>query len=181
MISKKYLPYNMELNFNELNDNNNNNYWNNSNQKPTKNKITYDDILSSLNLVVNENGVLQYMTPKNNTEQIENQKYISHQFPQNLQKKEEPIKISKVEPQLKNSAIYNKYFKNYKEDPTEITESKPLTIPEYNRMVLQNRIRKIQEQKRISQIKSKKILFTNETNTTITYGSPHNLNRLFKY
>ena len=41
----------MELNFNE--PTNNNNYWNNSNQKPKKNSITYDDILSSLNLVVN--------------------------------------------------------------------------------------------------------------------------------
>ena len=175
----------MELNFNEKSDNNNNNinnnynnYWNNSNQKLKKNKITYDDILSSLNLVVNENGVLQYMTPKNNTEPIENPKYISHQFPQ---QKEETIKISKLEPQLKNSAIYNKYFKNYKEEPSQAEEVKPLTISEYNKMVLQNRIRKIQEQKRISQIKSKKMLFTSETNQMIKYTSPHNLNRLFKY
>jgi hypothetical protein len=180
----------MELNFNEISDNNinninninnnYNNYWNNSNQKLKKNKITYDDILSSLNLVVNENGVLQYMTPKNNIDTVEHQKNIPHQFPQSLQK-EETIKISKVEPQLKNSAIYNKYFKNYKEEPSQAEEVKPLTISEYNRMVLQNRIRKIQEQKRISQIKSKKMLFTSETNQVIKYTSPYNLNRLFKY
>ena len=70
----------MEVNFNEINDNNinnnYNNYWNNSNQKLKKSKMTYDDILSSLNLVVNENGVLQYMTPKSNIEQpIQNQVY----------------------------------------------------------------------------------------------------------
>jgi hypothetical protein len=171
----------MELNFNEPTDNNNN-YWNNSNQKPKKSKITYDDILSSLNLVVNETGVLQYMTPKNNVEQtqtympqVQNQSYS---FPQ---KKEENIKISKIEPQLKNSAIYNKYFKNYKDEQLQEEEVKPLTIAEYNKMVLQNRIRKIQEQKRISQIKSKKMFFMSENKATITYTTPHNLNRLFKY
>jgi hypothetical protein len=171
----------MELNFNEINDNNNNynnNYWNNLNQKPKKNKITYDDILSSLNLAVNENGVLQYMTPKINTEPSQNKTYTVPQF---SQKNEETIKISKIEPQLKNSAIYNKYFKNYKEEPSQEEEIKPLTVAEYNRMVLQNRIKRIQEQQRISQIKSKKMLFTSETNSTIKYMTPHNLNRLFKY
>ena len=146
----------MELNFNE--PTNNNNYWNNSNQKPKKNSITYDDILSSLNLVVNENGVLQYMTPKNNIEQT--QPTTSQMYNQTYsipQKKEENIKVSKIEPQLKNSAIYNKYFKNYKYEQLQEEEVKPLTIAEYNKMVLQNRIRKIQEKKRISQIKSKKM------------------------
>jgi hypothetical protein len=171
----------MELNFNEVEKvNSNNNYWNNSNQPPKKNKMTYDDILSSLNLVVNENGVLQYMTPKSNIEQpIQNQVYNTpYQY---SQKKEEPIKISKIEPQLKNSAIFNKYFKNYKEEPSQEEELKPLTVAEYNRMVLQNRIRRFQEQKKISQIKSKKMLFTGENNSTVRYTTPNNLNRLFKY
>lgn len=167
----------MELNFNEVEKiNSNNTYWNSSNQPPKKNKITYDDILSSLNLVVNENGVLQYMTPKSNFEQPAVQNQIHHYS----QKKEEPIKISKIEPQLKNSAIFNKYFKNYKEEPSQ-EERKPLTIAEYNKMVLQNRIRRFQEQKKISQIKSKKMLFTGENNSTVAYATPNNLNRLFKY
>jgi hypothetical protein len=170
----------MELNFNELNNNNNNSYWNNTNNELKKSKITYDDILSSLNLVVNKNGVLQYMTPKNNTEEIQTQyQTYEHNF---LQKKEEKIKISKIEPELKHSAIYNKYFKNYKEEPSyNNLETKPLTVAEYNKMVLQNRIRKIQEQKRISQIKSKKMSFSNENNSIVTYTTPHNMNRLFKY
>jgi hypothetical protein len=170
----------MELNFNEISDNNNN-YWNNSNKQVKKSNITYNDILSSLNLVVNENGVLQYMKPKTNIEEIQpqNQTYTTPKF---LQKKEESIKISKIEPELKHSAIYNKYFKNYKEEPTYHTqEVKPLTIQEYNKMVLHNRIKKIQEQKRISRIKSKKMLFINENNSTSTYRTPNNLNRLFKY
>jgi hypothetical protein len=76
----------MELNFNEISDNNNN-YWNNSNKQVKKSNITYNDILSSLNLVVNENGVLQYMTPKTNIEEIQpqNQTYTTPKF---LQKKE---------------------------------------------------------------------------------------------
>jgi hypothetical protein len=171
----------MELNFDES-TNNNNNYWNNSNQKPKKNSITYDDILSSLNLVVNESGVLQYMTPKNNVEQTQsNTSQMYNQTYSIPQKKEENIKVSKIEPQLKNSAIYNKYFKNYKDEQIQEQEVKPLTTAEYNKMVLQNRIRKIQEQKRISQVKSKKMFFMSENKGTITYTTSHNLNRLFKY
>ena len=84
------------------------------------------------------------MTPKNNIEQT--QPTTSQMYNQTYtipQKKEENIKVSKIEPQLKNSAIYNKYFKNYKDEQLQEEEVKPLTIAEYNKMVLQNRIRKI--------------------------------------
>ena len=140
----------MELNFNE--PTNNNNYWNNLNQKPKKNSITYDDILSSLNLVVNENGVLQYMTPKNNIEQT--QPTTSQMYNQTYtipQKKEENIKVSKIEPQLKNSAIYNKYFKNYK-DPNEVIEVKvPKTKEELRKMLIEEHIKRIEAQKQLQE------------------------------
>ena len=76
----------MELNFTEITK---------VPSQKQKNKFTYDDILSSLNMVVNDKGELQYMAPKQNT---------PPQYTQN-----------QLEPELKNSSIYNKHFKNYKE------------------------------------------------------------------
>ena len=70
----------MELKFEELEgsevDNSNNinysNYWNTNNQSiktnEKKTKVSYDDILSSLNMVVN-NGVLQFAKPINKPQQ----------------------------------------------------------------------------------------------------------------
>ena len=64
----------MNLNFTEVDDLGNkepfdvnsyqtNNYWETSNTPvQKKKKISYDDILNSLNLVVNKSGVLQYMS-----------------------------------------------------------------------------------------------------------------------
>ena len=72
----------MNINFTEiddLGDNDNfdvngyqtNNYWETSNVKEKdskKKKINYNDILNSLNLVVNKSGVLQYITTTDNQE-----------------------------------------------------------------------------------------------------------------
>jgi hypothetical protein len=114
----------------------------NINLKKNKKKVTFDDILSNMNLVVNEKGILQYMSYNQNE----------------IAQPKEPIN-----PGAKNSYIYNKYFKDYK-DPSaaEINEPiKPKTMEEYRQLVLQKRIEQIEQIKRISQIKSKKLLFTN--------------------
>ena len=188
----------MEINFTEIdNENNTNNingvstteenkYWETEN-KPViskKKKVTYDDILGSLNMVVH-NGVLQYMDiykdPNEN---------VLGANPTN----EKPIKSilkkahygvdpnHKVEPQLKNSYIYNKYFKEYK-DPNFIAEPpKPMTREEYKQMVIKDLINRAREKKRIELIKSKKMLFTNNNNTITQniHASQNNLNHLFK-
>ena len=66
-------------NFDVNNYQSNNNYWEttkNQLQVPKKKKVSYDDILNSLNLVVNKNGVLQYMSVNpngENNEQPQNQ------------------------------------------------------------------------------------------------------------
>ena len=137
----------MELNFTELDDLNNNNlnvnnynttlstvgntnsYWEKPKDVvPRKKRVTYDDILSSLNLVVNPNGVLQYMTIKPNadvffqnqgeTQQYSQQQHSQQQQPrqQQSQQQSKPLQNAKpLEPQLKNSYIFNKYFKDYKD------------------------------------------------------------------
>ena len=160
----------MNLNFTEIDDLGNkdnfdvngyqtNNYWDTSNvkaQEPKKKKINYNDILNSLNLVVNKSGVLQYITSTNNEQHQE----------------EQPIKGKPLEPQVKNSQIYNKYFKDYKDPNAEyVQEVKvPQTVEEYNRMLLEDRIKRIQERNRIAQIKSTKLIFESN-NTQINSGN----------
>ena len=171
----------MNINFSEIDDLGNNdnfdvngyqtnNYWETSNVKAPeqkKKKINYNDILNSLNLVVNKSGVLQYISTTDNQEPYydEKQQY-SHQ-PQ-----QQPNKGKPLEPQVKNSHIYNKYFKDYKDPNVEYIEEVkvPQTVEEYNRMLLEDRIRRIQERNRISQIKSTKLMFESN-NTQINTGN----------
>ena len=67
---------------------------------------------------------------------------------------------------MKNSHIYNKYFKDYKDPNVEYIEEVkvPQTVEEYNRMILEDRIRRIQERNRIAQIKSTKLMFESNNN-----------------
>ena len=168
----------MNINFSEIDDLGNNdnfdvngyqtnNYWETSNVKAPeqkKKKINYNDILNSLNLVVNKSGVLQYISTTDNQEPYydEKQQY-SHQ---------QPIKGKPLEPQVKNSHIYNKYFKDYKDPNAEYIEEVkvPQTVQEYNRMILEDRIKRIQERNRIAQIKSTKLMFESN-NTQINTGN----------
>ena len=164
----------MNLNFTEIDDlgNNNNfdvngyqtnNYWETSNvnvnvKEPKKKKINYNDILNSLNLVVNKSGVLQYISTTDNQEPYYDEK---QQYNQQQQPKGKPL-----DPQVKNSHIYNKYFKDYKDPNAEyVQEVKvPQTIEEYNKMLLEDRIKRIQERNRVAQIKSTKLLFESNNN-----------------
>ena len=86
----------MELNFSELdtmnpyqstNNNNNNesreiqyNYWEKApikEQQNKKKKVSFNDILSNMNLVVNKQGVLQFMLPASNEiNEINEIKYV---------------------------------------------------------------------------------------------------------
>ena len=176
----------MNINFTEVDDlaNNDNfdvngyqtnNYWetaNNQTQAPKKKKINYDDILNSLNLVVNKNGVLQYMSVNpngENTQQQNQQPYNQQPYNQQQPQTKTIAKGKPLEPQVKNSFIYNKYFKDYKDPNAEVVEEVkvPQTIEEYNRMVLEERIKRIQERNRIAQIKSTKMLFENNNHNNI--------------
>jgi len=188
----------MNLNFTEIDDlaNNDNfdangyqsnNYWetaNNQTKTPKKKKVSYDDILNSLNLVVNKNGVLQYMSVNptgENTEQPQYNQQLQPQYNQNQHPQTKTIAKGKpLEPQVKNSFIFNKYFKDYKDPNAEIVEEVkvPQTVEEYNRMVLEERIKRIQERNRIAQIKSTKMLFENNNNNV---SASKNTLRMMKF
>lgn len=137
----------MELKIDELSDsdthyNNNTNYWENApaTQEKRKKKVSFDDILSNMNLVVNQQGVLQYMTPN-----VELEKDIG----------------TEAVPLEKHSYIYNKYFKNYS-DPQAAPPPRrvPKTMEEYQRMLMEDRIEAIRQKQRVALIKPKKLLFT---------------------
>ena len=156
-------------------------------------KVTYDDILNSLNLKVN-NGKLEYIqsslqTPtfqtitQQTTLKTTPQKQHLQPTPQTSQKKQVSFH-QELSPELKNSSIYNKYFKDYKDPFEEEEPQKIMTREEYKQFIIQDYINKIKAKKRISEIKSKKILFSNSSNqvnqpTNISQST--NLNKLFHF
>jgi len=154
----------------------NNGYWeNNVVEVKKKKKVTYDDILTTLNLVVAPNGVLQYMNAKPNT--FNDEPPVMY-HPQSILKN--PVKQEQIQPQVKHSYIYNKYFKSYKDGNITVEEPrKPMTRGEYQKMVIEDLIKKRLAQKRVAQIKSKQMAFTN--NNQPIYASRNNLNHLFRF
>jgi hypothetical protein len=206
----------MELNFSELDniDTTNttgetNNYWEQQ-SKPVvapqkRKKVSFDDILSNMNLVVNKTGVLQSMIPMNNkqtdgpllqpqyqqqqySQQHQQQQQYSQQHQQQQQyyqeyteqpnnvhvKKQEPL-----DPSVKHSYIFNKYFKDYQDATPQAPEVKiPKTREEYFRMIQEERLRRIHEAHRISQIKSRKLMFT--ANNTYQENIRTTANKLHK-
>lgn len=161
----------MELNFVELDSNintnnlsidfNNEKYW--EQQKPKKKKVSFDDILSNMNLIVNKNGVLQYMSPIQH--ETETHQYEEQQNP--------------LDQNVKHSYIYNKYFKDYNDANIQQQQPQirvPKTIEEYKKMLLEDKIKQIVEKKRISQIKSTKLLFTNSININVNKNKLNMMN-----
>lgn len=154
----------MEMNFTEIQEgvegeeyNPNNNYWTNeatttsSNTKSKKN-VSYGDILTSLNMVV-QNGVLQFAKKP-----VSQQKHQQQQ-PQYQQQ------------QPQNSYIHNKYFQEQHQEPIP---RRPMTREEY----IRDYNARLASQRRIAQIKSKKLLFDTQ-HIHISPSNPRDMNRLF--
>jgi hypothetical protein len=160
-----------------------NEYWTNTNSNKGKPKFTYDDILTSLNLSVSQNGVLQRMSikPDINT--------VTSRAPSTSNNVTQPKSGNngRIEPEVKHSYIYNKYFKNYSgENPDIIVPRIPKTREEYRQMLLEDAINRQQAKHNASIVKSTKMLYTNtNTNTNANTFAPtnvnrNNLNRLFR-
>lgn len=146
-------------------------YWENEDKRKTqqapplkpalkKPEVTYDDILSSLNVTV-QNGKLQLVNKNNN---INNNKFTNPHVNTNTNQNSQPNipknnqKKVQIDPQLKDSKIYNKYFKNYyqEQQPDVIVFE---TKEDYMNYQREQYIKQLEQAKRISQIKSKKLLF----------------------
>jgi hypothetical protein len=182
--------------FDNVNDSNYEKYWENNSQtkeKPQsskKKKVTFDDILTNMNLVVNKSGVLQFMAPnQDQTVTPQNQYPVQkNQYP--LQKNQSPvqnprlveIKKEQIEPAVKHSYIYNKYFKDYQDANPPVPEMKvPKTKEEYLKMLVEERLRQMEERKRISQIKSTRMLFTTNVGNQGTIQASKNGLRMMSF
>ena len=155
---------------------------NNVTPKPNP-KITYDSILNSMNMYV-DNGILRFAVDK--------QKLEGH-LPINsgsIQQNEEKVKrvelknSAPVEPALKNSWIYNKYFKDYKGVQGVEQEQIPLTPEELREKKIRDYIEYVNARKRAAQVKSTKMLFSNNSVQQIDINTSQNnarLNRLFRF
>jgi len=166
-------PYN-NFDYNSYNQHIGENYW----EKPKgeenqikKKKISFNDILSNMNLVVNNKGVLQFMTP-NQEELQQNYNYNPTELkkPSQLQQSKnlQPIELS-----VKHSYIFNKYFKDYTDMNAEKPGPRmPKTIEEYHEMLLKDKIKQIEHRKMIEEVKSKKMMFTSAPGSS---SNPRNL------
>ena len=149
---------------------------NNPQLKRAPNAISYDDILNSLGFGVNNNVLY-----KKNTVQQSNFQTIhqTNKQQQNFSQKQH------LDPRVKNSAIYNKYFKNYKDPNEVILPIIPLTPQQIKIKLVKEHIERQQAKKRIQQIKSKKLFYTspnlNARPQQIHIQQPVNLNRLFMF
>jgi len=148
----------MEIQYSEVDTTKYETYWGESKTQPPqkaapkKKKVSFDDILSNMNLVVNPKGELQFMsaaaasaTPPQPQPQYQQQPILQV-------RKQEPL-----DPSVKHSYIYNKYFKDYQDDANVSRQKIPKTKEEYRRMILE----RIITQQRIAQVKSKKLIFPN--------------------
>ena len=151
-----------KYNDNEFDSNNSEKYWASANikkeQHVKKKKVSFTDILSNMNLVVDKNGILQSMSirrEENKKDCYEQQQY-EQQSSQQQSSQQQPI-----DPTVKHSYIYNKYFKDYATANAPPPEKKiPKTIQEYNQMVYEERLKQIEQRKRVAEIKSTKLMFT---------------------
>ena len=143
--------------------------------KSKKKKVSFDDILSNMNLVVNQNGILQHMSSNPEPVSILKNTDISQQSVPysknniNYNQGNIPIQVQKqepIDPNVKHSYIYNKYFKDYHDVNAHVPLIRvPKTIEEYKQMLLEDKLKSIEQRNRIAQIKSKKLLFTNNVST----------------
>jgi hypothetical protein len=163
-------------------DGNSEKYWEQAKsekeQQTKKKKVSFNDILTNMNLVVNKKGVLQFIQPTkpineyqydNNCDNNYDEQYVPHK----RQNMEQRVPIAQS---VKQSYIYNKYFKDYADANAPPPEKKvPKTIEEYNKMVMEERIKRVEEKKRISEIKSTKLIFTTTPDNNFTQINPRNI------
>ena len=154
-------------------------------QKP---KVSYDDILKNMGMVVVDGKV--HLIPNinkitnqtsNTTRQVEpnikqNKTGSKDTYVYQEQNQYQPqSQYQEQNPQIQNSYIYNKYFNDEKNEAPSVRV--PKNIYEYRDMLLQD----ILQKQRIKQIKSTKMVMPN---SNINFSGPNpyrNLNRLFDF
>lgn len=127
---------------------------------PPRNQISYDGILQSMNMRVKD-GKLEMIQP------VPEQVNYAAQVPY----------------QEQNNYIYNKYFQDYNKQQQQQQQgpSRPLTLQERRAMFIKRQIEIENQRRRISEIKSKKMLFSSSNINFSNGRQPRDMNRLFKF
>ena len=175
-------PYDT-FDYNSYEEQNGENYWEKPKIKENqikRKKVSFNDILSNMNLVVNNQGVLQFMGA-GKEQPIDNYNYNQNEFTQQSYNQSQPNKNLRqgqktqepLDPGVKHSYIYNKYFKDYA-DPNFQKQGPRVTktIDEYHEMLLDDRKKAIEHKLKMEEIKSKKLLFTSAPGST---SNPRNI------
>jgi hypothetical protein len=134
--------------------------------KVIKPRVSYDDILAKMGMYV-DNGKLHLSTEKSCDKPMECKIKCS--------RIKETISNAPQNYTPQNSYIYNKYFKEQVEEPLV-----PKTMEEYKQMVAKKLIENKIQRKRISQIKSTKLIMPTN-NIHVAPVNSTNLNRLFRF
>jgi hypothetical protein len=141
--------------------------------QPIKKKnISYDDMLSSMGMVLGADGKLQ----------IFNKNAVQHQQNQNIVQRQQQNR-NVLQQQNRNTVQQQRnYPVQQQQQQQQEEQSPPLTRRQYKQLVVLDLIRKQQEQIRLSHVKSTKLLFPNSNVhiSTAPTGRP-NINRLFKF
>lgn len=127
---------------------------------PPRNQISYDGILQSMNMRVKD-GKLEMIQP------VPEQVNYAAQIPY----------------QEQNNYIYNKYFQDYNKQQQQQQQgpSRPLTLQERRAIIIKRQIEIENQRRRISEIKSKKMLFSSSNINFSNGRQPRDMNRLFKF
>lgn len=147
---------------------------------PEKPKISYEDILSKMGMLVSD-GKLHLidrnnLTPQKKQELLNSQRQNYERSRQEYQNTQQMNNIKSIDDSNipKNSYIYNKFFKD--EIQPQNTVRRPRTMEEYKRMLFEEQIQKY----RIKQIKSTKLIMPT-SNINISSRNSANLNKLFNF
>jgi len=154
--------------------------------QPIKKKnISYDDMLSSMGMILGADGKLQIFN-KNAVQHQQNQNIVQRQQQnRNIlqQQNRNTVQQQRNYPvQQQQQYQQQQYQQAYSLQQEQEEQSPPLTRRQYKQLVVLDLIRKQQEQIRISQVKSTKLLFPN-SNVRISTAptGAQNMNRLFKF
>jgi hypothetical protein len=140
-------------------------------------KISYEDILSKMNMFVSD-GKLHLMdnNPKG-YQQISQKQPIQEQVQQRQQQQRQQQQQQQSNIPA-NSYIYNKYFKDdFKPEPTVI---RPKTLAEYKHLLILDLLEKQRQRVRVREIKSTKLIMPT-SNINFSGGQTGNLNKLFNF
>ena len=172
---------------------------------PKKKQVTYDDILSSLNMTVvdgklqivrnnvlekgkaniNEKSPASNVNTKINSKANINYNQIHQKFQQQQQQQQQPRNQTSSTNVSRIQSLQTPYERQQQQYQLEQEVPEPLTREQYKKMVLIQYLNNEAQKRRINEMKSKKMMFSTISNNNINIsaqrGNSADLNRLFRF